>query len=392
MAEEIVIVAAKRTPIGAFQGSLASVSAPQLGATAISAAVEQAGIDKSQINECIMGNVLTGGVAQAPARQAAIYSGLPEHVECMTINKVCGSGLKSVMLAADTLTCGHAEVIVAGGQENMTQAPYMLPKARDGYRMGNGQIIDSMINDGLWDPYNNVHMGNCAEICAKEYKITREQQDEFAQESYTRAQKAQSEGAFNDEITAVEVKTRKATNEINEDDEPKRANFEKMRTLRAAFEKDGTITAANASKINDGAAALILTTASKAKDLGLKPIAKIVSQASFAQEPKWFTTAPVGAIKKALTRANLSASDINLWEINEAFSVVTMAAMQEFKIPHEQVNVHGGAVAIGHPIGASGARIFTTLLHALNRHNKSLGLATLCIGGGEGAAVIVEKM
>ncbi len=387
---EAVIVSAKRTPIGSFQGQLSSLSAPELGAKAIEAALQSANLTPEQVDECIMGQVLTAGAGQAPARQAAIYAGLPKSTECLTINKVCGSGLKAVMLAQNAIQCGLADTVVAGGQESMSNAPYLIQKARAGLRMGHGQMIDSMIHDGLWDPYGNVHMGNCGELCAKEKQYSREQQDELAIESYKRAQRANAEGSFKSELVEVEVAGRKPFTCV-EDEEPGRAKFEKIPELRPAFDKEGTITAANASKINDGASALVVMNSEKAKSLGLKPLAKIVSQASFAAEPEWFTTAPVGAIEKALKRADLKASDIDLWEINEAFAVVSMAAMDAFDISRDRVNVNGGAIALGHPIGCSGARILTTLLHAMDARNAKRGLATLCIGGGEGAALIVEK-
>lgn len=389
---EVYIVSAQRTPIGAFQGSLSTVTAPQLGATAIKSAIEKAGINGDSVDECIMGNVLTAGTGQAPARQAALAAGLPTAVPCMTINKVCGSGLKAVMLAADGIQLGRNKISVAGGQENMTLAPHLMENSRSGYRMGHVQVMDSMLKDGLWDPYNNFHMGSAAELCVKEFKATREEQDEFAQNSYEKAQAAQSKNRFDSEIVAVDVQQRKDIISVNTDDEPGKARFDKMKSLRPAFDKEGTITAANASKINDGAAALVLASADAVKEYKLKPMAKIVAQGHFAQDPKWFTTAPVGAMNKALKAAGLKADDIDLWEINEAFSIVTMAAMKELSIPSEKVNVHGGAVALGHPIGASGARIFTTLIHALNIHDKKYGCASLCIGGGEGVAVIVEKV
>jgi acetyl-CoA C-acetyltransferase len=337
-----------------------------------------------------MGQVLTAGTGQAPARQAAIYAGLPQSTECLTINKVCGSGLKAVMLACDSIRCGHSDFIVAGGQENMSLAPHLLQNSRNGYRMGPSQIVDSMIHDGLWDPYNNMHMGNCGEICAKEYHFTREAQDAFSIESYKKAQKAMAEGAFKNEITEMEVQHGKNTLKFENDEEPSKAKFDKIPELKPAFDKTGTITAANASKINDGASALVLASSDAPKKF--KPIAKIVSYASFAQEPKWFTTAPAGAIKKALHSASLKSQDIDLWEINEAFAVVTMAAIKDIGLSVDRVNVHGGAIALGHPIGASGARILTTLLHALEKYNLKRGLATLCIGGGEGAALIVERV
>jgi acetyl-CoA C-acetyltransferase len=392
MSQEVYILSAQRTPVGSFQGALSQLSAPQLGSIAIKAALEKAGVSPQDVNECIMGNVLTAGIGQAPARQAALYAGLPASVPCMTINKVCGSGLKAVCLAADNIRLGETEIAVAGGQENMTLAPHLLENSRAGYRMGHVQATDSMIKDGLWDPYNHFHMGNAAELCVREYKTTREEQDAFAKESYTKAQKAQSAGWFKNEIAPVVIQDKKSSLTVDTDEEPGKARFDKMDSLRPAFDKEGTITAANASKINDGAAALVLASGEAVKRKGLKPMARIVSQAVFAQDPKWFTTAPVGAIKKALEKAGKKASDIDLYEINEAFSVVTMVAMKELDIDASKVNIHGGAVAIGHPIGASGARVLTTLLHALVQKNLKYGLATLCIGGGEGIAVVVERV
>lgn len=387
-----LILAAQRTPVGSFQGGLSTLAAPRLGAVAIKAALGKSGLQPQDIQECIMGEVLAAGVGQAPARQAAIYAGLPTSVRCMTINKVCGSGLKAVMLASDSINLGHSEAVVAGGQENMTLAPHLMPNSRSGYRMGNVQIIDSMVNDGLWDPYNNFHMGTAAELCVREYRVTREQQDAFAKNSYEKAQRAQSEGAFKDEICAVEIADRKGTIKIDTDEDPGKARFDKMAELKPAFDKEGTITAANASKINDGGAAIVLASPKLVASRNLKPIARIVSQATFAQDPKWFTTAPVGAMKAALEKASLTADQIDLYEINEAFSIVTMAAIQELKLNPEKVNVNGGAVAIGHPIGASGARLLTTLVHALQKRNKRYGLASLCIGGGEAVALIVERV
>ena len=387
-----VIVSAKRTPVGSFQGAFANLPAPDLGATAIKAAVESAGLNTNDIDQCIMGEVLTAGVGQAPARQAALAAGLSQSTVCMTINKVCGSGLKSVMLADDAIRLGHSEFCIAGGQENMTLAPHLLEKTRAGYRMGNVIATDSMVKDGLWDPYNNFHMGNAAELCVSEYKFTREQQDDFAIESYKRAHAAQEKSWFKNEICSVEVKSRKSTLIVDTDEEPGRAKFDKIPTLRAAFDKTGTITAANASKINDGGAALVVASEEAAKAKNCKPMARIIAQSTFAQDPKWFTTAPVGAMKEALKLANLKASEIDLFEINEAFAVVTMAAIKELDLDPTKVNSHGGAIAIGHPIGASGTRIFTTLLHGLKQHNKKYGLASLCIGGGEAVAVIVENL
>ena len=391
--ESVVLAGPKRTPIGAFQGSLSTVSAQHLGAIAIRSALNAADVLPNSVDEVIMGNVLQAGLGQAPARQAAIYAGLPDSVECLTINKMCGSGLKAVMLASQAIQTGDASVIVAGGMESMTQAPYLLPKARDGYRLGHADIVDSMIIDGLWDVYNDRHMGNCADMCAEKYSFSREEQDAFTKESYTRAQRAQSEGKFADEIVSVEVKDRRGNvSEVSVDDEPGKADFEKMTKLKPAFGKEGTVTAANASKINDGAAALVVLDENKSAELKVKPVARILAQASVAQEPEWFTTAPVGAIQKVLKKAGLEMSDIDLFEINEAFSNVAMAAMKELDISHDVVNVNGGAVALGHPIGASGARILVTLLHAMKTRGAKRGLAAICIGGGEASALIVEAL
>lgn len=390
--EKILIVGAKRTPVGSFQGALSQMPAPRLGAHAIAAALKQAGVAPGEVNEVIMGEVLTAGVGQAPARQAAIYAGISPSAACMTINKVCGSGLKAVMLGADSIALGQSDIVVAGGQENMSLAPHLLENSRTGYRMGAVPVADSMIKDGLWDPYNNFHMGNAAEMCVREYKISRQEQDEFAINSYKKAQTAQKANAFAAEIEPVEIKDRKGTVTFAVDEEPGKAQFDKVPGLKPAFEKEGTITAANASKINDGGAAVVLMSESAAKKRGVTGLARIVASATFAQDPKWFTTAPVGAIRKALEKANLQVGNIDLWEINEAFSIVTQVAMKELEIPAERVNIHGGAVAIGHPIGASGARILNTLVYALKTHNKRYGLATLCIGGGEAVALIVERI
>jgi acetyl-CoA C-acetyltransferase len=389
--ENVVIVASTRTPVGSFQGALSSLPAPKLGALVIQDALKKAGVVRDSVEEVIMGNVLSAGVGQAPARQAALFAGLNAAVPCMTINKVCGSGLKAVMLATDSIRLGQTSIVVAGGQENMTLAPHLLENSRGGYRMGHVQMIDSMIRDGLWDPYNNWHMGNASELCAKEYSFSREAQDEFAIGSYKKAQKAQESGLFNAEMTSVTIEGKEKIL-VNQDEEPKKARFDKMPSLKPAFDKTGTITAANASKINDGAAAHVLMSESKAKSLGLKPLARILSHGTFAQDPKWFTTAPVGAMKNALKQAKLEPKDIDLWEINEAFANVTMAAMKDLQVPAEKVNVHGGAIALGHPIGASGARILATLVHALHTHKKERGIASLCIGGGEGVALIVERV
>ena len=391
--QNVVIVAAKRTPVGAFQGSISSVSGPDLGAKVIGGILEETMLDPTSVNEVIMGNVLAAGLGQAPARQAALESGLPDTVECITINKMCGSGLKAAMLATQAIQVGDADIIIAGGFENMSQAPYLLSKGRDGYRLGHGELIDSMITDGLWDVYNDTHMGNCAEICARDRHYSKEDQNDFAKESYTRALDAQKTGAFNDEIIAVDVMDRKRnTVTVNIDEEPGRANFDKMDKLRPAFEKDGTVTAGNASKINDGAAGVLLISETKATELGFTPLVRIISQASAAQEPEWFTTAPIKAISKVLEKAGMEVADIDLWEINEAFAPVAMAAMDDFNLDHNKVNVNGGAIALGHPIGASGARILTTLIYALKSRDVTTGLATLCIGGGEASAMIVERV
>ena len=386
------IISAQRTPIGAFLGSLSGFSAPQLGAIAIKSALEKAGIAPDQVNEVIMGNVLTAGVGQAPARQAALGAGLPDSVPCLTINKVCGSGLKSVMLADQAIRCGDAEIVVAGGQESMTNAPYLLPKGRTGYRYGNGQVIDSMAFDGLTDAYALAPMGNFAEQCATECSIDRSMQDEYAIMSYTRSIEAQKSGAFADEITPVIIEDKKGNITIAEDEEPGKVKFDKIPSLKPVFTKDGTVTAANASSIDDGAAAIVVASEEAVQKHQLKPIAKIIAQASFAQKPQDFNTAPISAIQSVLNKAGMSIDDIDLFEVNEAFAVTALAAKGTLGIPVEKMNVHGGAIALGHPIGASGARVLTTLLHALKRHGKKYGLATLCIGGGEASAVIVEAI
>lgn len=386
------ILSATRTPIGSLLGSLSDFSAPQLGAAAISAAVERSGIAGEAINEVIMGNVLAGGVGQAPARQATIFAGLPKSVQAMTINKVCGSGLKAVMLADQAIRCGDAEIIVAGGQESMTNAPHAMLDSRKGVKFGNARMVDLMQWDGLWDVYNQVPMGDAAELCASECAISREAQDEYAIESYKRAQHAQAQGWFTEEITPITVKGRKGDVVIDTDEEPTKVNFEKLTALKPVFTKDGTVTAANASTINDGAAALVIASEAAVRAHNAKPLARIIAQGSFAQDPLWFTTSPVEAIRRVVAKAGLSLEDIDLFEINEAFSVVALAAKNQLGIPHEKMNVHGGAVALGHPIGASGARVLTTLIYALKRHNKRYGLATLCIGGGEASAVVIENL
>jgi acetyl-CoA C-acetyltransferase len=389
----VVLLSAARTPIGSFQGALSSIPAPRLGAAAIRAAVERAGLAPEQVDECIMGNVLAAGEGQAPARQAAIHAGLPKSVHCMTINKVCGSGLKAVMLASQSIRCGDSEIVVAGGMENMSQAPYLLPGARDGYRMGNGQLVDSMVHDGLWDPYNDYHMGSAGELCAAECGIPRERQDAFAAESYRRALAAQAAGHFKTEIVPVPIPQKKGDPIlVDSDEEPGKGKLGSFGGLRAAFKKDGTITAGNASSINDGAAALVVASAEKAASLGLRPLARVVGYGTHAQDPAWFTTAPAFAIEKTLEKLKLRASDIDLWEVNEAFSVVSLAVQDKVGYDPERVNVWGGAVALGHPIGASGARVLVTLLHALKERGGKRGCASLCIGGGEAVAVVVELL
>jgi len=385
-----VILSAARTPIGAFMGSLSKFTAPKLGALAIQEAITRAGINKYDVEEVIMGNVLTAGVGQAPARQAAIYSGLPNSVECMTINKVCGSGLKAVMLADQAIRCGDLNVAVVGGQESMTNSPYLLSKARDGYRMGNGELVDSMINDGLWDVYNQLHMGMAGELCSSECNFSRQDQDAYAVESYQRALNAQKDGKFLAEIVPVIIEDKKGKLIIDSDEEPEKVRFDKIPELKPVFKKDGTITAANASSINDGAAALVVCSSAYAENHNLKPLARIISHNSHAQSPEWFTTAPTAAISKLLEKSGLTVADIDLFEINEAFSVVPMHTIRELGIPREKVNVHGGAVSLGHPIGASGARILTTLIYALKYYNLKRGIASLCIGGGEANAMLIE--
>lgn len=390
--DSIVIANSKRTPVGSFQGSLASIPAPRLASYVFKNLLETTGLKNDEINEVIMGEVLTAGVGQAPARQSALYAGLQPSTTCMTINKVCGSGLKAVMLGADSIQLGHSQIVLAGGQENMSLAPHLLENSRSGFRMGPASMTDSMIKDGLWDPYGNIHMGSLGDLCAKEFHFTREMQDQFTVESYKMAQAAVEKGLFKNEIVPVSIESKKGVVTVEKDDEPFNTQFEKIPTLKAVFNKDGTVTAANASKINDGAAAHVLMSEKTAAQKGIKPLARIVASATFAQDPNYFTTAPVGAIKKALSLANLKVSDINLWEINEAFSVVTLVTMKQLEIPRDRVNVHGGAVSIGHPIGASGARVLTTLVHSLHTHGKRYGLATLCIGGGEAVAMIIERV
>lgn len=389
--KKVIIAAAKRTPVGSFNGVLSGVTAPQLGSTAIKALLEETQINPELVDEVILGNVLSAGQGQAPARQAAIYAGLPVKTEALTINKMCGSGLKAIMLAQQAIATGDAEIIIAGGMESMTNAPYLLSNARNGYRLGNGALQDSIILDGLTDVYNNIHMGLCAEACAKDFSMTREELDAFATESYKRAIEAQKSGKFEAEIVPVKIKSKSGETVIMKDEEPERVNFEKIPTLRTAFDKSGVVTAANASKLNDGAAAVLLMSEEKAKELGLKPMVEMVAQSSAAKAPIEFTTAPADAINKVLKKANMSLGDIDLFEINEAFAVVSLAVNKLLGLTPDKVNVNGGAIALGHPIGASGARIAVTLIHEILRRGSQYGLATLCIGGGEASAVIIKK-
>jgi acetyl-CoA C-acetyltransferase len=386
----VVIVSAKRTPIGSFQGQFNDASAVDLGAAAIDGAVKHAGIDGSEVSEVIMGCVLPAGLGQAPARQASLKAGIPASVGCMTINKVCGSGMKTVMLGHDAIKAGSSEIVVAGGMESMTNAPYMLPKARGGMRMGHGQVLDHMFWDGLQSPYDQQMMGVFGEMCADKYDFSRVDQDGFAIESIERAQRAVHEGEFVDEIVPVTVTSRRTEHVCSEDEEPHRCNIGKVPTLRPAFKKDGTVTAANASKISDGAAATVLMTTDEAEKRGLEPLAKIVAHATYAHEPEWFTTAPSTAIAMVVEKAGWTMKDVDLFEINEAFAAVTMAAMADNGLDHDKVNVNGGACALGHPIGASGARILVTLIHALRHRGLKRGIASLCLGGGEAVAIAIE--
>ena len=393
MQDPIVIVSAARTPMGAFQGDFASLAAHDLGGAAIKAAVERAGISPDAVNEVLFGNCLMAGQGQAPARQAAFKGGLPKGAGAVTLSKMCGSGMRAAMFAHDMLAAGSADVMVAGGMESMTNAPHLLLKGRSGIRIGHDRVYDHMMLDGLEDAYEPGRtMGTFGEECAEKYKFTREAQDAFAIESVKRAQAATNSGAFQAEITPVTVKNRSGEVQISVDEGPLKAKIDKITTLKPAFKKDGTITAASSSSINDGAAALVIMRASTATKLGCKPLAKIVSHAMHAQEPNWFTTAPVGATQKALAKASWSVSDVQLWEVNEAFAVVPMALMAELNVDHSIVNVNGGACALGHPIGASGARIMVTLIHALKARGLNKGVATLCIGGGEGTAVCLEML
>jgi len=390
MSEQVYIVAARRTPIGAFQGALSPLTSPQLGAAAVQAAIKDSGLSAEQIDETIMGCVLMAGIGQAPGRQAALAGGVPQKVPATTINKMCGSGLKAVMMAADQIRAGSANVVLAGGIESMTNAPYLIPKARGGLRMGHSEILDHMFFDGLQSPFDGKMMGSFAEATAAKYGFTRQQQDEFAAESVRRALAAVEGNAFNNEIAPVTVKDRKGERVVAKDETPFTCDISKIPTLKPAFAKDGTVTAASSSSISDGASALLIASASAVREHNLKPLARIVGYTSFAQAPEWFTTAPVGAIQSVLEQAGWSASDVDLYEVNEAFAVVAMAAIKDIGLDHAKVNANGGACALGHPIGATGARILTTLVHALRNRNLKRGVASLCIGGGEATALAVE--
>lgn len=391
MRNGVYLAGGVRTAIGNFCGGFENVPAPVLGSAVVKAAVHRAGVPPDQVDEVIFGNVVSAGLGQNVARQVAIGAGFNPGVGAFTVNKVCGSGLKAVMLGAQAVKCGDASVVVAGGTENMSRAPYLLERARGGYRMGNGELVDSMIRDGLWDVYGNVHMGTCGDRCAEKYGITRQQQDEFAVASFTRAIQAGRNGSFTTEIEPISVKNGKEMVSIAQDENPGRFNEEKLRKLRPAFGEKGTITAGNASSINDGAAAVLVVSPEKVQDFGIKPQARILGYATFSQEPEWFTLAPIGAIQKLLQMLSLKVSDVDLFEINEAFAVVPMAAMKQLGIPHEKVNVHGGAVALGHPIGASGARTLVTLINALKQRDGRLGVNALCIGGGSAVAMAIEN-
>lgn len=392
MREEVVIVSAGRTPIGSFNGALKAMPATKLGSLVVAEAVKRAGLEPGQVDEVIMGNVLSAGLGQAPARQATLGAGLPDSVSALTINKVCGSGLMAVVLATRAIVLGDAEVVVAGGMESMSGAPYLLHQARHGYRMGHATLIDAMVHDGLWDPYHGFHMGMCGELCAAEYRIGRDAQDEYAIQSYERALTAQREGKFKAEIVSVEVAARKGKISLFEEDEdPKQFDPEKLKALRPTFKTDGTITPGNAPSVNDGAAALTVMSRERAEALHLTPMARIAGYATAALAPEWFTIAPAEAIRKLMKRTGLDLNDIDLFEINEAFAVVALAAIQGLGLDSERVNVNGGAVALGHPIGASGARILTTLLYAMQDRGAQRGLAAICLGGGEAVAMIVER-
>ncbi len=392
MANDVLIVSGARTPIGSLSGVLSTVPATELGAICIKAALERAKVSPDEVREVIMGNVVSAGLGQNPARQAAIKAGLPVSVGATTINKVCGSGLKAVMLASQSIRLGYSQVVVAGGMESMSLAPYLLLQARQGYRMGDSNLVDSMIHDGLWDVYGDKHMGIYGDKCAAKYGFTKQAQDDFAVRSCTRARQAIAAGVFDDEIVQVEIKGKKGSTIISEDESPARFNEDKLRSLHPAFGSDGTVTAGNASSINDGAAALVVVSDARCASLRLKPIARVVGASTFSREPEWFTIAPIGALRRLMDKVNWAVKDVDLFEINEAFSAVTMAAEMELELPPEKVNIYGGAVALGHPIGASGARILVTLLNGLKRTGGKRGIACLCIGGGEAVAVAVETI
>lgn len=392
MLKDVFLAGGVRTAIGAFSGALADVPAPTLGSIVIQAALQRAGVSGDQVDEVIMGNVLSAGLGQNPARQAMITAGLPKSVGATTVNKVCGSGLKSVMMAAQAIQCGDAQLVVAGGMENMSAAPYLLKKARTGYRMGNGELIDAMIHDGLWDVYSNVHMGTCGDTCALQEEFSREAQDDFAVASYKRAIQAQAEGVFAQEITPVEVKDRKGVVVVDKDEEPGRFNEDKLRQLKPAFGKEGSVTAGNASSIDDAAAAIVVLSPEKLQSLGVTPEAKILGYSTSSREPEWFTLAPVAAVGRLMQQLGWTAADVDLFEVNEAFSVVPMAVMKSLGVPHDKMNVYGGAVALGHPIGASGTRVLVTLLNALKQRGLRTGIASLCIGGGEAVAMAVQRV
>ena len=390
---EVVIVSAVRTPMGSFGGVLSSVSATQLGATAIKGAINKSGIDANLVEEVFMGNVLQANLGQAPARQSAIFAGLSKDVPCTTINKVCSSGMKSVMLAAQSIKAGDNDIVIAGGMENMSSVPHYFAKGRNGQKLGDMKLIDGLVKDGLTDVYNKVHMGNCAEICAKDMNFTREQQDEFAIESYNRSAKSWEDGKFADEIVPVVVPQRRGEDiVVTEDEEYKNVRLDKIPTLRAVFDKEGTITAANASTLNDGASALLLMSAEKAKELGLTPLAKITGYADAAQDAEWFTTAPAKALPIALNKANTSITDVDYFELNEAFSVVGLANMEILNLSSDKVNVNGGAVSLGHPLGSSGSRIIVTLIYVLKQNNAKIGAAAICNGGGGASAIVIESI
>ncbi|MEO8348293.1 MAG: thiolase family protein [Acidobacteriota bacterium] len=390
--KDVVILSAARTPVGSFLGKLSTLSAPALGAAAIRAAIERAGLAPADVEQVVMGNVLSAGIGQAPARQASLGAGIPDSVPCVTVSKVCGSGMRAVMDVSNAIRAGEYETAVAGGMESMSNAPYLLDRARTGYRTGNGTLVDSMIKDGLWDPYRDVAMGDCAELCVAKYAFTREEQDAYSLESYRRAREAAKTGLAAREIVPVPAPRKKGEPElVDTDEEPFAAPLEKIAGLKPAFRKDGSVTAGNSSKINDGAAALVVSSAEAASRHGWKPMARIVAHTGVAQAPEWFTTAPVGAIGRLLEKTGLSVADVDLFEINEAFAAVALAAIRELDLDPAKVNVRGGAVALGHPIGASGARILTTLVHALEHAGKRRGIAAICIGGGEATAMLVER-